>query len=136
MPLEFTEGTSTGLGLSLVAAITMATLFVLEFRSFMKVSTVTDLVMDPGGGDGNDMYIAFKMSMPELVRRDREPMSLCSLPFADNVPAASQVCQFASVEVSDMMGTERQNIHKDMQMTHVRWADRASCAHHRGSTSG
>jgi hypothetical protein len=84
----------------------------------------------------DDMYIAFKMSMPELVRRDREPMSLCSLPFADSVPAASQVCQFASVEVSDMMGTERQNIHKDMQMTHVRWADRASCAHHRGSTSG
>ena len=38
------------------------------FKDFMKVTSVTDLVMDPGGVDGNDMYIAFKVSMPDLVR--------------------------------------------------------------------
>ena len=46
----------------------MGTLFVLEFRDFRRTKQVTDLVMDPGGVDGNDLYIAFKVYMPELVR--------------------------------------------------------------------
>ena len=88
VPKEFTEGTTTGSLLSIIAAVVMGTLFVLEFRDYRKVKVVTDLVMDPGGIDGNDLYIAFKVTLPELV------------------------CQFASVEVSDTMGTQRQNIHK------------------------
>ena len=54
--------------LSIVAAVVMGTLFVLEFRDFRRTKQVTDLVMDPGGVDGNDLYIAFKVYMPELVR--------------------------------------------------------------------
>ena len=72
MPREFTEGTPTGVVLSIISAIVMGTLFVLEFRSYRRTSTVTDLVMDPGGSDGtgsaNDFFIAFKVTMPELVR--------------------------------------------------------------------
>lgn len=68
MPKEFTEGTGSGPILSVIAAVVMGALFVLEFKDFMKVTSVTDLVMDPGGVDGNDMYIAFKVSMPDLVR--------------------------------------------------------------------
>ena len=68
VPREFTEGTGTGPILSIVAAVVMGALFVLEFKDFMKTTTVTDLVMDPGGADGNEMYIAFKVSMPDLVR--------------------------------------------------------------------
>lgn len=95
VPREFTETTPTGSLLSIIAAVIMGALFVLEFRAYRRVSTVTDLVMDPGGSDGNDMYIAFKVTMPELV------------------------CQFASVEVSDSMGTQRQGIHKDMEMARI-----------------
>ena len=51
----------------MIAAVVMGALFVLELKDFMKVTQVTDLVMDPGGVDGNDMYIAFKVSMPDLV---------------------------------------------------------------------
>eukprot|EP01047_Picozoa_sp_COSAG01_P054985 COSAG01_NODE_6071_length_3869_cov_36.543767_2_plen_634_part_00 len=96
VPLEFTEATTTGSLLSVIAAVVMGTLFVLEFRAYTKTTSVSDLVMDPGGVDGNDMFIAFKVTMPELV------------------------CQFASVEVSDMMGSERQGIHKDMEMVRIR----------------
>jgi len=99
VPREFTEGTPTGVVLSIISAIVMGTLFVLEFRSYRRTSTVTDLVMDPGGSDGtgsaNDFFIAFKVTMPELI------------------------CQFASVEVSDSMGTARQGIHKDMEMIRI-----------------
>ena len=67
VPKEFTEGTGSGPVLSVIAAVVMGALFVLELKDFMKVTQVTDLVMDPGGVDGNDMYIAFKVSMPDLV---------------------------------------------------------------------
>ena len=102
MPKEFTEGTGSGPILSVIAAVVMGALFVLEFKDFMKVTSVTDLVMDPGGVDGNDMYIAFKVSMPDLV------------------------CQFASIEVVDGMGTERQGIHKDMNFKRL---DEEGCEH-------
>lgn len=53
----------------------MGTLFVLEFKDFIKTTQVTDLVMDPGGVDGNDMYIAFKVSMPDLVCFPAAPLA-------------------------------------------------------------
>eukprot|EP01050_Picozoa_sp_SAG11_P039797 SAG11_NODE_16936_length_533_cov_0.940092_1_plen_37_part_01 len=37
--MEFTEGTATGTLLSVVAAVVMATLFVLEFRDYRSAKT-------------------------------------------------------------------------------------------------
>ena len=40
-------------------------------------------------------------------------------PRATFVVSALQVCQFASIEVVDGMGTERQGIHKDMDFKRI-----------------
>ena len=57
-----------GSALSIVATVVMVALFFLELKSFLTVKIVTDIIMDPGSEDGNDLGINFKMSMPELVR--------------------------------------------------------------------
>jgi hypothetical protein len=56
-----------GSALSIVATVVMVALFFLELKSFLTVKIVTDIIMDPGSEDGNDLGINFKMSMPELV---------------------------------------------------------------------
>lgn len=68
VPRDFTEGTVPGSVLSIVATVVMVSLFFLELKSFLTVKIVTDIIMDPGSEDGNDLGINFKMSMPELVR--------------------------------------------------------------------
>jgi thiol-disulfide isomerase/thioredoxin len=95
VPRDFTEGTAPGSALSVIATVVMVSLFFLELKSFLTVKIVTDIIMDPGSEDGNDLGINFKMTMPELV------------------------CQFASLDVSDMMGTERQGITKDITATRL-----------------
>jgi hypothetical protein len=67
VPRDFTEGTVPGSALSIVATVVMVALFFLELKSFLTVKIVTDIIMDPGSEDGNDLGINFKMSMPELV---------------------------------------------------------------------
>jgi hypothetical protein len=39
----------------------MVALFFLELKSFLTVKIVTDIIMDPGSEDGNDLGINFKM---------------------------------------------------------------------------
>lgn len=95
VPRDFTEGTVPGSALSVVATVVMVALFFFELKSFLTVKIVTDIIMDPGSEDGNDLGINFKFTMPELV------------------------CHFASLDVSDMMGTERQGITKDIVMTRL-----------------
>ena len=56
-----------GSALSIIATVVMVALFFLELKSFLTVKIVTDIIMDPGSEDGNDLGINFKMSMPELV---------------------------------------------------------------------
>ena len=68
VPRDFTEGTVPGSVLSIVATVVMVSLFFLELKSFLTVKIVTDIIMDPGSEDGNDLGINLKMSMPELVR--------------------------------------------------------------------
>ena len=68
VPRDFTEGTVPGSALSIIATVVMVSLFFLELKSFLTVKVVTDIIMDPGSEDGNDLGINFKMSMPELVR--------------------------------------------------------------------
>jgi len=68
VPRDFTEGTVPGSALSIVATVVMVSLFFLELKSFLTVKVVTDIIMDPGSEDGNDLGINFRMNMPELVR--------------------------------------------------------------------
>ena len=63
--------------------------------------------MDPGSKDNNDLAINFDLTMPELV------------------------CQFASMDVSDMMGTERQvRDHRGLSLSQHMVTPRSSAATH------
>ena len=44
----------------------MGSLFVLELRSFLDVTVVTDVVMDDAD-DGEEIQINFDLTMPDLV---------------------------------------------------------------------
>lgn len=95
VPKDFTEGTPMGLFFSFIAATLMGFLFVLELKNYLTYRVVTDVVMDNSVLEGRDLFINFDMSMPELV------------------------CAYASVDVSDIMGTERQGIRKDIRMERI-----------------
>ena len=60
----------------------------------MDVQVTTDVIMDDSD-DFEDIQINFDMLMPDLV------------------------CQFASIDVSDMMGTNRQGITKNIVMQRI-----------------
>ena len=94
IPRDFTEGTSPGVLMTIVSTCIMGSLFVLEVRDFLDVQVTTDVVMDDSD-DSEDLQINFDMLMPDLV------------------------CQFASIDVSDMMGTNRQGITKNIVMQRV-----------------
>jgi len=95
VPKDFTEGSTPGSILSVFATVIMVTLFFLELKSYMTVKIITDIIMDPSPMDRSDLPVTFSLTMPELV------------------------CQFASIDVSDMMGTERQGVTKDITMTQL-----------------
>ena len=95
---DFTKSTGPGTMLSVAAAFLMVLLFFLELKAYMTVKMVTDVVMD-NHIDGSNLRINFDMSMQELV------------------------CQYAEVDVSDMMGSERRNIHKDIIMKRIKESD-------------
>ena len=94
VPRDFTEGTSPGVLMTIVSTCIMGSLFVLEIRDYLDVQVTTDVVMDDSA-DFEDIQINFDMLMPDLV------------------------CQFASIDVSDMMGTNRQGITKNIVMQRV-----------------
>ena len=94
IPRDFTEGTSPGVLMTIVSTCIMGSLFVLEVRDFMDVQVTTDVIMDDSN-DFDDIQINFDMLMPDLV------------------------CQFASIDVSDMMGTNRQGITKNIVMQRI-----------------
>lgn len=91
---DFTESTHCGSLISVVATVVLAALFVLEVRSFINVPIATEVIMD-SAPDGSELQINFDFLMPDLV------------------------CQFASVDVQDIMGTDRQGITKNIVMQRV-----------------
>ena len=72
----------TGAGLSILATVVIGMLLVFEFRAFLTPEKVTDMTVDTGGSD--------------LIRLDFD-ISFPKMP-----------CNFASVELSDSLGTVRQ----------------------------
>ncbi|KAG0474095.1 hypothetical protein HPP92_015952 [Vanilla planifolia] len=90
IPRDLTEASLSGAGLSIIAALSMVFLFGMELNDYMTVSTSTSVVVDRSP-DGEFLRIDFNLSFPSLS------------------------CEFASVDVSDILGTNRLNITKTVR---------------------
>ncbi|XP_073281308.1 protein disulfide isomerase-like 5-4 [Primulina huaijiensis] len=90
IPRDLTEASLSGAGLSIVAAFCMMLLFGMELNDYLRVSTSTSVVVDKSS-DGDFLRIDFNISFPALS------------------------CEFASVDVSDVLGTNRLNITKTVR---------------------
>lgn len=90
IPRDLTEASLSGAGLSIVAAFSMIFLFGMELNNYLTVSTSTSVIVDKSS-DGEFLRIDFNVSFPALS------------------------CEFASVDVSDVLGTNRLNITKTIR---------------------
>ncbi|KAK7262639.1 hypothetical protein RJT34_30214 [Clitoria ternatea] len=90
IPRDLTEASLSGAGLSIVAALSMMFLFGMELGNYLSVSTSTSVIVDKSS-DGDFLRIDFNVSFPALS------------------------CEFASVDVSDVLGTNRLNITKTVR---------------------
>ncbi|XP_061364965.1 protein disulfide-isomerase 5-4-like [Gastrolobium bilobum] len=90
IPRDLTEASLSGAGLSIVAALSMMFLFGMELNNYLSVSTSTSVIVDKSS-DGDFLRIDFNISFPALS------------------------CEFASVDVSDVLGTNRLNITKTVR---------------------
>ncbi|XP_024019310.1 protein disulfide-isomerase 5-4, partial [Morus notabilis] len=90
IPRDLTEASLSGAGLSIIAALSMVFLFGMELNNYLTVSTSTSVVVDQST-DGDFLRIHFDLSFPALS------------------------CEFASVDVSDVLGTNRLNITKTIK---------------------
>ncbi|EQC39325.1 hypothetical protein SDRG_03530 [Saprolegnia diclina VS20] len=88
IPEDLTVSTLPGVSLSLVGCFIMFVLFILEFNSYLSVNYRYDIVMDEGLDEM--MRINFNITVPDLR------------------------CEFASIDVSDMTGTRKHNMTKDI----------------------
>ncbi|XP_021807334.1 protein disulfide-isomerase 5-3-like isoform X1 [Prunus avium] len=90
IPRDLTEASLSGAGLSIIAALAMMFLFGMELNSYLAFSTSTSVIVDKSS-DGDFLRIGFNISFPALS------------------------CEFASVDVSDVLGTNRLNITKTIR---------------------
>eukprot|EP00252_Welwitschia_mirabilis_P004334 TRINITY_DN14664_c0_g1_i1.p1 TRINITY_DN14664_c0_g1~~TRINITY_DN14664_c0_g1_i1.p1 ORF type:complete len:484 (+),score=84.52 TRINITY_DN14664_c0_g1_i1:274-1725(+) len=90
IPRDLTEATLSGAWLSILAALIMMFLFGMELSNYLSISTTTDVVVDRSL-DGEHLRIDFNISFLALS------------------------CEFASVDVSDILGTHRLNITKTVR---------------------
>lgn len=85
LPSDLTEATLAGASLSLAAAVIIILLIILEFSAFMTIKTHSELVVDRSR-HGELLRINFNVSFPALS------------------------CEFATLDVSDSLGTKRLNL--------------------------
>lgn len=90
IPRDLTEASLSGAGLSIIAALSMMFLFGMELNNYLTVSTSTSVIVDKSS-DGDFLRIDFNISFHALS------------------------CEFASVDVSDVLGTNRLNITKTVR---------------------
>lgn len=90
LPSDLTEATLAGASISLVAAGVIVLLIILEFSAFVKVETKSELVVDRSR-HGELLRINFNISFPALS------------------------CEFATLDVSDALGTKRLNLTKTVR---------------------
>ncbi|CAD7695013.1 unnamed protein product [Ostreobium quekettii] len=85
LPSDLSESTLAGAWISILAAIVISVLLGLEFFEFMQVQTQTELVVDRSK-QGELLRINFNVSFPALS------------------------CEFATLDVSDSLGTVRPSL--------------------------
>lgn len=85
-PQDLTESTSSGGAISLIALLLMVYLFISQLFLFFEVTTRTDIVMDASTGTLATMGIDFDITLARIP------------------------CQYASIDVFDIMGTSRVNV--------------------------
>eukprot|EP00270_Netrium_digitus_P003478 TRINITY_DN1404_c0_g1_i1.p1 TRINITY_DN1404_c0_g1~~TRINITY_DN1404_c0_g1_i1.p1 ORF type:complete len:512 (+),score=119.19 TRINITY_DN1404_c0_g1_i1:48-1583(+) len=90
IPRDLTEASLSGAGLSIVAAISMIFLFGMELKSYLTISTTMTVLVDQSP-NGELLRINFNFSFPSLS------------------------CEFASVDVTDVLGTARYNLTKTVR---------------------
>ncbi|KAJ7514354.1 hypothetical protein O6H91_23G040500 [Diphasiastrum complanatum] len=90
IPKDLTEASLSGAGLSMIAAFAMLFLFGMEFNNYLKITTTTSVIVDKSR-DGDYLRIEFNISFPALS------------------------CEFASVDVNDIIGTARFNLTKTVR---------------------
>lgn len=90
LPSDLTEATLTGAWISILATFVMAFLFGMEFYAFMSTTTQTSLLVDRS-----------------------PPNELLKINFNISFPALS--CEFATLDVSDALGTKRMNLTKTVR---------------------
>ncbi|MEW5316314.1 MAG: hypothetical protein WDW38_007693 [Sanguina aurantia] len=90
LPSDLVEATLAGAWISIAAAIIMAFLFGMEFYAFLQISTKTSLIVDRSPVD-ELLRVNFNVSFPSLS------------------------CEFASLDVSDSLGTKRMNLTKTVR---------------------
>jgi thiol-disulfide isomerase/thioredoxin len=90
IPRDLTEASLSGAGLSILAALSMVFLFGMELSAYLTTTTSTSVVVDRSR-DGDYLRIDFNLSFPALS------------------------CEFASVDVSDVLGTHRFNLTKTVR---------------------
>ncbi|CAL5392955.1 unnamed protein product [Camellia sinensis] len=115
IPRDLTEASLSGAGLSIVAAFSMIFLFGMELNNYLTVSTSTSVIVDKSS-DGEFLRIDFNVRLVwERIKLQTFGLSLelqmmPVTPVQVSFPALS--CEFASVDVSDVLGTNRLNITK------------------------
>ncbi|CAD7697252.1 unnamed protein product [Ostreobium quekettii] len=92
LPSDLSEATLAGAWISIGAAIVISVLLGLEFFNFMQVQTQTELVVDRSR-QGELLRINFNISFPALS------------------------CEFATLDVSDALGTKKINLTKTLRKT-------------------
>ncbi|CAL5224040.1 g6662 [Coccomyxa viridis] len=90
IPSDLTEATLAGASISLVAAVTIVFLLLAELGSFLALETREELVVDRSA-QGELLRINFNISYPSLS------------------------CEFATLDVSDALGTKRMNLTKTIR---------------------
>lgn len=90
IPRDLTEASLSGAGLSILAAFFMIFLFGMELNSYLTVTTTTSVIVDKSP-DEDFLRIDFNISFPALS------------------------CEFASVDMNDVLGTNRLNVTKTVR---------------------
>jgi thiol-disulfide isomerase/thioredoxin len=89
VPADLTEATAVGASLSLCAAVFMAVLFVVELWAFLSTTIETAVVIDTNS----------------------EPLLRINF----NVTMLDLACEFATVDVVDVLGTNQMNVTKNVE---------------------
>ncbi|BDA51659.1 probable endoplasmic reticulum-Golgi intermediate compartment protein [Coccomyxa sp. Obi] len=90
IPNDLTEATLAGASISLIAAVTIMVLLTAELSSFLAIETKEELVVDRSA-HGDLLRINFNITFPSLS------------------------CEFATLDVSDALGTKRMNLTKTIR---------------------